>query len=87
MLRPAAPPDRKADHLRIAAAVTLDTGLLGHRLQAPLVISAMTGGTADAAARPVELLGADGLSIHLNPVQEAVQLEGPPDFADLAARA
>jgi isopentenyl-diphosphate delta-isomerase len=176
MLRPAAPPDRKADHLRIAAqdgvghrlatglqavrlrhralpgrdlsAVALDTRLLGHRLRAPLVISAMTGGTADAervntrlaaaaaehgialtlgsgrallrdpellrtyvgrrgaagrpplllanlgaaqlhpdaAARLVELLGADGLSIHLNPVQEAVQPEGTPDFDGVAER-
>jgi isopentenyl-diphosphate delta-isomerase len=176
MLRSAAPPDRKADHLRIAAqdgvahrratgldavqlchralpgrdlgAVTLDTELLGHRLRAPLIISAMTGGTAeaervnarlivaaaehgvaltlgsgrallrdpellrtylggrggaarpplllanlgaaqhspDAAARLVELLGADGLSIHLNPVQEAVQPEGTTDFDGVAER-
>jgi len=35
----------------------------------------------DAAARLVELLGADGLSIHLNPIQEAVQPEGQPEFA------
>jgi len=35
---------------------------------------------ADAAPRLVELLGADGLSIHLNPIQEAVQPEGQPDF-------
>ena len=34
----------------------------------------------DAAARLVELLGADGLSIHLNPIQEAVQPEGRPEF-------
>lgn len=124
--------------------VALDTELLGARLQAPLVISAMTGGTQEArrvnerlaraatehgvamvlgsgrvlledptllrtfvsdarpplllgnlggvrldptrAERLVELLRADGLSIHLNPVQEAVQPEGEPDFAGLAER-
>jgi isopentenyl-diphosphate delta-isomerase len=126
------------------AAVSLETTLLGARLGAPLVISAMTGGTSEAAAinrrlaaaaaehgvalalgsgrallddpgllatyrpagaarpplllanlgaaqmrepgaaeraeRLVELLGADGLTVHLNPVQEAVQPEGQADF-------
>jgi len=164
-------PDRKAEHLRIAAgedvahgrgtglsavrlrhralpgsdldAVDLGTTLLGARLNAPLVVSAMTGGTREAqdvndrlagaaaergialalgsgrallddprllatyrgahrpplllanlgavqltapdgasrAAALVELLGADGLTVHLNPVQEAVQPEGQPRFA------
>jgi len=171
-IQPAPHPDRKADHLRIAAQpdvvgtshtgleglrlrhhalperdladVSLETELLGARLQAPLFVSAMTGGTAeaerinqglaraaaehgvaltlgsgrrlledpdllrtyrsaarpplllanlgaaqlggDAAARLIELLGADGLSIHLNPVQEAVQPEGTPAFAGVAER-
>ena len=40
----------------------------------------------DAAARLVELLGADGLSIHLNPIQEAVQPEGEPHFAGAIER-
>jgi isopentenyl-diphosphate delta-isomerase len=126
------------------AAVTMDAQLLGVRLAAPLVVSAMTGGTPEAAtinrrlaaaaaehgvalvlgsgralledpsllptyrppgaARPplllanlgaaqvsgpgaaeraerlVDLLGADGLTVHLNPVQEAVQPEGEADF-------
>jgi len=166
-------PDRKSEHLRIAAepgvehasatglehvrlchralperdldAVDVDTELLGRRLSAPLIVSAMTGGTAAAAEvnrelaraaaslgiglalgsgrrlledpglvptflpaggeRPplllanlgaaqvrgrggdaradqvVELLGADGLCIHLNPIQEAVQPEGEPTFS------
>ena len=125
------------------ADVSLETELLGVRLRAPLVVSAMTGGTAEAAEvnarlaraaceqglalvlgsgralldepellptyrsadrpplllgnlgaaqvrgpdgparaeRLVRLLGADGLTIHLNPIQEAVQPEGEPQFA------
>jgi len=130
------------------ANVELTTELLGARLAAPLVVSAMTGGTPEAetinarlaraatthdialtlgsgrpllddpgllrtyrgparpplllanlgaaqvsgrdgvqrAQRLVELLGADGLSIHLNPIQEAVQPEGEPRFAGVAER-
>ena len=131
--------------------VTLATELLGVRLAAPLVVSAMTGGTADAErvnappgrgrrrarrrddarlraraargpepagdlparalpARPplllanlggvqlaadggperaealVDLLDADGLTVHLNPIQEAVQPEGEPSFGGVAER-
>ncbi len=130
---------------RDLAAVGLTTDLLGARLAAPLVVSAMTGGTPeaevvnrrlaraaaehgialvlgsgrallgdpdllrtyrssarpplllanlgavqladrDAAPRLVDLLGADGLSIHLNPIQEAVQPEGQPHFARVIER-
>ena len=38
-------------------------------------------GAPQRAERLVELLDADGLSIHLNPVQEAVQPEGQPAFS------
>src|SRR4051794_28929079 len=167
-----ATPDRKSDHLRIAAGdavehlgptglervrlrhralperdlaeVSLATRVLGHELKAPLIVSAMTGGTPEAAAvnrrllaaaaehglalvlgsgrpllddpalletyrpgsarpplllanlgagqtrgaagperagRLVELLGADGLCLHVNPLQEAIQPEGDTAFA------
>lgn len=132
---------------RDLAEVTLETDLLGVRLRAPLLVSAMTGGAPQAtrinaglaraaceqglglvlgsgrallddpdllwtyrtedrpplllgnlgaaqvrgpegperAERLVALLGADGLTIHLNPVQEAVQPEGEPEFSGVAA--
>lgn len=166
--------ERKADHLRAAAApgvlhaggpglegvrlrhralpgrdlreVDLTAELLGRQLGAPLMISAMTGGTAEAAAvnrellraaaehgvamtfgsgrallddaalretyaplragrpplllanlgavgleperaaRVVDMLDADGLSIHLNPIQEAIQPEGDTAFGDARDR-
>lgn len=40
----------------------------------------------EGAERLVELLEADGLSLHLNPLQEAVQPEGEPTFAGVADR-
>jgi isopentenyl-diphosphate delta-isomerase len=132
---------------RDLADVSLETRLLGTTLAAPLVVSAMTGGTDEAAAinarlaraacehglalvlgsgralledpsllatyrsadrpplllgnlgaaqvrlddaparaeRLIELLGADGLTVHLNAIQEAVQPEGEPRFSGVAA--
>ena len=137
-LRHRALPERDLDE------VNLDLTLLGRPLQAPLIVGAMTGGTAEAAVindrladaaaelgvgmvlgsarvlledaqllgtyrrgsrpplllgnlgaaqvtpqaatRVVELLEADGLSLHLNPLQEAVQPEGEPCFAGVVER-
>ena len=129
---------------RDLADVALETELLGRPLAAPLIVSAMTGGTPEAvnvnrallraaaahgiglvlgsgrallddpdlldtyrpdrderpplllanlgaaqlgedAAGLVEMLGADGLVIHLNPLQEAIQPEGEPRFAGVLA--
>ncbi|HEV2999610.1 MAG TPA: type 2 isopentenyl-diphosphate Delta-isomerase [Solirubrobacteraceae bacterium] len=124
--------------------VDLSTELLGSRLDAPLIVSAMTGGTpaaidvndrlAHAAAglgvgmvlgsgrallddpsllrtyrgptrpplllanlgaaaltpwdaeRVVEMVGADGLCVHLNPIQEAIQPEGDTRFGGALER-
>jgi len=130
--------------------VDLSTVLAGRRLRSPFVVSAMTGGTAEAAAinhnlaqaaqslglamvvgsqrpaiedetlaesyrvrdvapgvllfanlgavqlkdgfgidecrRAVEMIGADGLALHLNPLQECLQPEGNRDFRGLAEK-
>src|SRR3954469_15885084 len=53
---------------RDLADVSLDTTPLGARLQAPLVVSAMTGGTPEAAivnARLAEAAAAHGIALTL----------------------
>ena len=42
-------------------------------------------GGPERAERLLDLLDADGLSVHLNPLQEAVQPEGQPDFSGVLA--
>ncbi len=44
------------------------------------------GFTAEHCQRAVETLAADGLYLHLNPLQEAVQPEGDTNFAELTAK-
>ncbi len=44
------------------------------------------GFTAEHCQRAVETLAADGLYLHLNPLQEAVQPEGDTNFAGLATK-
>src|SRR4051794_32898154 len=134
---------------RALGSVRLDATVLGRRMRAPLLISAITGGTDEAAVinerliraagehgiglvlgsgrrllddemlhatyrppgapqpplllanlgaaqirglhgperaeRLVDLLDAHGLSVHLNPLQEAIQPEGEPDFSGVLA--
>lgn len=44
------------------------------------------GVTPEQCAEAVDVLGADGLYLHLNPLQEAVQPEGDRNFAGLAEK-
>ncbi len=64
----------------------LDTYVGGARPPLRFANLGVVGLEPEAATRLVDLLGADGLSVHLNPIQEAVQPEGEPDFADALDR-
>ncbi|MEN0088459.1 MAG: type 2 isopentenyl-diphosphate Delta-isomerase [Pseudomonadota bacterium] len=64
-----------ADLRRIAPSVPI-VGNIG-------VAQLNTGFGVDEARRAVDMLEADGLYIHLNPLQEAVQPEGDRDFRGL----
>lgn len=56
-------------------------------LLANLGVSHLVRGLApDDALRIVDLLGADGLALYLNPIQEAVQAEGEPHLATAVDR-
>jgi isopentenyl-diphosphate delta-isomerase len=62
------------------------------RVRPPLLFANLGGSQlleprgVDDARRLVELLDADGLSLHLNALQEAIQPEGQTDFSGLATR-
>jgi isopentenyl-diphosphate Delta-isomerase len=68
----------------------LETYTDSRRARPPLLLANLGAvqlrgpGGAARAERLVELLGADALSVHLNPIQEAVQQEGEPAFAGVA---
>jgi isopentenyl-diphosphate delta-isomerase len=55
-------------------------------LVANLGISQFSGAEVEEAKKAVEMIGADALSIHLNPLQEIIQREGKPDYRGALSR-
>ena len=73
------PAARASFELRALAPSTVLIGNLG-------AVQLNCGFGLDQCREAVEVLDADGLYLHLNPLQEAVQPEGDTDFAGLAER-
>lgn len=70
---------RASFDLRAYAPDTVLLGNLG-------AVQLNKGFGADHCRQAIDTLGADGLFLHLNPLQEAVQPEGDRNFAELARR-
>lgn len=70
---------RKSFALRDYAPNTVLIGNLG-------AIQLNTGFTIEECRQAVEILHADGLYLHLNPLQETIQPEGDTEFAGLAEK-
>ncbi len=78
---------------RLLRDPTLRPTYMAGEVERPPLLLANLGGVqlrerdgAAEAERLVELLEADGLSVHLNPLQEAVQPEGETTFGGVLAR-
>lgn len=74
-----APEARDSFDLRPYAPTTLLLGNIG-------AVQLNYGLGAEQAKAAIECLGADGLYLHLNPLQEAVQPEGDTDFSGLRGK-
>lgn len=71
-----APESRESFNLRPYAPTTLLLGNIG-------AVQLNYGVGVEQAQEAIDCLGADGLYLHLNPLQEAVQPEGDTDFSGL----
>lgn len=73
------PEARESFDLRAYAPSTVLLGNVG-------AVQLNYGFSLDQCQQAVDLLAADGLYLHLNPLQEAVQPEGDTDFSDLQTK-